>query len=134
MPIKDPTFSIGIEEEYLLVERASRDLVREMPQALFDAAQQARSLRNEFSRSVKRNEEFASARQTMDNLNVAYLGANAYYGGAVRARNIALTYAYHLHRYDDYQYRVGYYPYYYGGGYGYPTNYYKSGRYYGHYR
>src|SRR6266850_1494180 len=41
MALKDPTFTIGIEEEYLLVDRASRDLVREMPQGLFDAAQQA---------------------------------------------------------------------------------------------
>ena len=41
MPLKDPTFTIGIEEEYLLVDRASRDLVREMPHALFEAAQQA---------------------------------------------------------------------------------------------
>ena len=41
MAIKDPSFSIGIEEEYLLVDGATRDLVREMPQALFDAAQQA---------------------------------------------------------------------------------------------
>jgi len=41
MPLKDPSFTLGIEEEYLLVDRASRDLVREMPQALFDAAQAA---------------------------------------------------------------------------------------------
>ena len=41
MALKDPSFTIGIEEEYLLVDRASRDLVRDMPQALFDAAQQA---------------------------------------------------------------------------------------------
>jgi carboxylate-amine ligase len=41
MPLKDPSFTIGIEEEYLLVDQASRDLVREMPQALFEAAQQA---------------------------------------------------------------------------------------------
>jgi carboxylate-amine ligase len=41
MLLKDPTFSIGIEEEYLLVDQASRDLVSDMPQALFDAAQQA---------------------------------------------------------------------------------------------
>jgi carboxylate-amine ligase len=41
MPLKDPSFTIGIEEEYLLVERASRDLVREMPQGLFEAASQA---------------------------------------------------------------------------------------------
>jgi glutamate---cysteine ligase / carboxylate-amine ligase len=41
MPLKDPSFTIGIEEEYLLVERANRDLVREMPQGLFEAASQA---------------------------------------------------------------------------------------------
>ncbi len=41
MPLKDPSFTIGIEEEYLLVERASRDLVREMPHGLFEAASKA---------------------------------------------------------------------------------------------
>jgi glutamate---cysteine ligase / carboxylate-amine ligase len=41
MALKDPSFTIGIEEEYLLVDKASRDLVPEMPQALFEAAQQA---------------------------------------------------------------------------------------------
>jgi len=41
MALKDPSFSIGIEEEYLLVDKASRDLVPDMPQALFDAAQEA---------------------------------------------------------------------------------------------
>jgi len=41
MPLKDPTFTIGIEEEYLLVDRASRDLVREMPQALFEDCERA---------------------------------------------------------------------------------------------
>jgi carboxylate-amine ligase len=41
MALKDPSFSIGIEEEYLLVEKTTRDLVREMPQALFEAAQEA---------------------------------------------------------------------------------------------
>jgi carboxylate-amine ligase len=41
MAIKDPSFSLGIEEEYLLVEQTTRDLVREMPQELFEAAQQA---------------------------------------------------------------------------------------------
>ena len=41
MALKDPTFTIGIEEEYLLVEQASRDLVREMPQALFEDCERA---------------------------------------------------------------------------------------------
>jgi glutamate---cysteine ligase / carboxylate-amine ligase len=38
MATKDPSFTIGIEEEYLLVDAHSRDLVREMPEALFTAA------------------------------------------------------------------------------------------------
>ena len=41
MALKDPSFTIGIEEEYLLVERASRDLVGDIPQSLFDAARRA---------------------------------------------------------------------------------------------
>ncbi len=39
MALTDPTFTIGIEEEYLLVDRASRDLIGDIPQALFEAAQ-----------------------------------------------------------------------------------------------
>ena len=34
MPYREPAFTIGIEEEYLLVDRASRDLVREPPPEL----------------------------------------------------------------------------------------------------
>ncbi len=41
MAVKDPSFTIGIEEEYLLVDRASRDLVRETPEAMFEAAKAA---------------------------------------------------------------------------------------------
>jgi len=31
MTVKEPPFTIGIEEEYLLVDRESRDLIREAP-------------------------------------------------------------------------------------------------------
>jgi len=41
MALKDPSFTIGIEEEYLLVDKASRDLVREMPQALLEDCERA---------------------------------------------------------------------------------------------
>jgi len=53
MALKDPSFTIGIEEEYLLVDQASRDLVCDMPQALFAAAQVALQERvaREFLRS-----------------------------------------------------------------------------------
>ena len=37
MPLREPSFSIGIEEEYLLVDRQSRDLVSEPPRALIEA-------------------------------------------------------------------------------------------------
>jgi glutamate---cysteine ligase / carboxylate-amine ligase len=43
MPLKEPTFTIGIEEEYLLVDQTSRDLVSEMPKALFKEARKALS-------------------------------------------------------------------------------------------
>jgi carboxylate-amine ligase len=39
MTLRDPSFTVGIEEEYLLVDLASRDLVGDIPQSLFDAAQ-----------------------------------------------------------------------------------------------
>lgn len=41
MAPKQPSFTVGIEEEYLLVDRASRDLVREIPPRLFQDCQQA---------------------------------------------------------------------------------------------
>ncbi len=54
MALKDPTFTIGIEEEYLLVDKASRDLVREMPHALFDACEQA--LRGQVAREFLKSQ------------------------------------------------------------------------------
>jgi carboxylate-amine ligase len=41
MAIKEPSFSIGIEEEYLLVHKESRDLAAEPPQALFAKCEEA---------------------------------------------------------------------------------------------
>src|SRR5512145_36322 len=41
MPLKEPSFTVGIEEEYLLVDRATRDLVSDMPKALFAACEAA---------------------------------------------------------------------------------------------
>ena len=34
MPLKDPAFTIGIEEEYMLVERESRDLAADPPESM----------------------------------------------------------------------------------------------------
>mgnify|MGYP002082843646 CR=1 FL=1 len=39
MAYGEPPFTIGIEEEYLLVDRQTRDVAREPPEALFEACQ-----------------------------------------------------------------------------------------------
>ncbi|MCY4584874.1 MAG: carboxylate-amine ligase [Bryobacterales bacterium] len=54
MPLREPSFSIGIEEEYLLVDRQSRDLVSEPPPALIDAYE--KRLRGHFSREFLRTQ------------------------------------------------------------------------------
>jgi carboxylate-amine ligase len=41
MAIKEPSFSIGIEEEYLLVDKDTRDLVQEPPEALLTKCEEA---------------------------------------------------------------------------------------------
>ena len=41
MAIKEPSFSIGIEEEYLLVDKETRDLAPELPAALLTKAEEA---------------------------------------------------------------------------------------------
>jgi carboxylate-amine ligase len=41
MAMKEPSFTIGIEEEYLLVDRTTRDLAQEPPQALFVKCEEA---------------------------------------------------------------------------------------------
>src|SRR5688572_23860912 len=41
MPLNEPSFTIGLEEEYLLVDSTSRDLVHETPPQLFQAYETA---------------------------------------------------------------------------------------------
>jgi carboxylate-amine ligase len=54
MALKNPTFSIGIEEEYLLVDRDTRDLVHEVPPELFQACEQA--LRGQVAREFLKSQ------------------------------------------------------------------------------
>ncbi|HEY7550779.1 MAG TPA: carboxylate-amine ligase [Hyphomicrobiaceae bacterium] len=54
MALKEPSFTIGIEEEYLLVDRATRDLVGEMPPRLFEDCE--RSLRGQVAREFLKSQ------------------------------------------------------------------------------
>ncbi|CCQ72785.1 carboxylate-amine ligase [Magnetospira sp. QH-2] len=53
MPYAEPSFTIGIEEEYLLIDHETRDLVVDPPDALFEDCEQAvgNLVRPEFMRS-----------------------------------------------------------------------------------
>jgi glutamate---cysteine ligase / carboxylate-amine ligase len=54
MPLKEPLFTIGLEEEYLLVDCASRDLVREAPPQLFQDCE--RALRGQVAREFLKSQ------------------------------------------------------------------------------
>lgn len=54
MAVKEPSFTLGIEEEYLLVDRSTRDLVRDIPHALFEACEQA--LRGQVAREFLKSQ------------------------------------------------------------------------------
>ena len=54
MSVPEPSFTIGIEEEYLLVDRESRDLVSEPPASLIDAYESR--LAGHFSREFLRTQ------------------------------------------------------------------------------
>lgn len=86
MALKDPSFTVGIEEEYLLVDRQSRDLVREIPAALFDDAKRVLSgqVSREFLKAqievgtrvhrtcAEAGRELASLRQTVADFAAAH--------------------------------------------------------------
>ncbi len=54
MAPNQPSFTIGIEEEYLLVDRTTRDLVREMPPTLFETCE--RALRGQVAREFLKSQ------------------------------------------------------------------------------
>jgi hypothetical protein len=41
MGYKEPSFTIGVEEEYLLVDRETRDLVTDMPESMIEECEAA---------------------------------------------------------------------------------------------
>ena len=66
---------------------------------------------------MRRDAKFVAAKKDLEDTRTARVTADAYYGTSVEAANIALTYAYWLHRFDPYTYRYTYNPYDYSYGY-----------------
>ena len=40
MPVQRPSFTVGVEEEYFLVDRRTRDLVPDMPEGFLRACEE----------------------------------------------------------------------------------------------
>ena len=119
------TKASGMEVDALMADST----YQEARTRLVDVSQRVSQLRENFNRSIKRNVEFVAARNLMSNLNIAYLSSDAYLQSAIEARNIALTYAYKLHYYDQYRYTTAY-PYYDSSRYKagvYQAGYYRNG-------
>jgi glutamate---cysteine ligase / carboxylate-amine ligase len=49
MGYKEPSFTIGVEEEYLLVDRETRDLVTDMPESMIEECEAAMEARGQVS-------------------------------------------------------------------------------------
>jgi hypothetical protein len=97
------------------------DNVMQTHARLILAGNKVGQMRQDFERQIRRDPEFLAARRNLDEARIARLTADAFLSGAVDAREVAMDYAYYLHRFDQYSYTpVGYgYPQYpYGYGYG----------------
>jgi len=85
---------------------------------LIDAAAKTREMRRGFDRGVRRDPEFLAGRNRYEEARINRVVSSAYLESAINAREIALDYAYYVHRWDQYRYSSGgYYDPYYGNSY-----------------
>lgn len=86
--MKEPTFTIGIEEEYLIVDRESRDLVRKLPEQVFEECEQlaeGQQVKPEFLRSqieigTRVCRDIGEARQSLRTLRSSVIQVAASHG------------------------------------------------------
>jgi hypothetical protein len=111
----------AMESAALNADRA----VQDSRTALLDAGTKSREMRRTFDRKLRRDPDFLANRGRIDDLRINKVVAGAFLESAINARNIALDYAYYVHRWDQYKYsQYGIYADPYGGGY---SQYYGGG-------
>jgi hypothetical protein len=98
---------------------AADDDVMQTHARLILAGNKVGQMRQDFDREIRRSPEFLAARRNLDEARIARLTADAFLSGAVDAREVAMDYAYYLHRFDQYSYTPV--------GYGYPSDPYGYG-------
>jgi len=88
MSLKEPTFTIGIEEEYLLVDKETRDLVTEPPDELMPQCEEALEggqvspefLRSQIEIGTRVCESIAAAREELRHLRATVAGVANQFG------------------------------------------------------
>jgi hypothetical protein len=119
------TLKLGYASTVSAMEAAALtadNAVQDARNRLTEAGARAREIRGNFARGVRRDGQFLAARDNADQLRITRVVTDNFLEGAINAREIALDYAYYLHRWDQYRYsQYGIYsnPYAYPIGYGY---------------
>ncbi|MFO1056029.1 MAG: carboxylate-amine ligase [Dongiaceae bacterium] len=108
MATPEPAFTIGIEEEYLLVDRASRDLVQEAPPGLFEECHAllpdqvtAEFLRSQIEVSTRVCGSLAEAAADLARLRATVAEVAARHGLAPIAASTHPFASWHLQRHTD---------------------------------
>jgi carboxylate-amine ligase len=110
MATPEPAFTIGIEEEYLLVDRTSRDLVPEAPPSLFEECQallpdqvSAEFLRSQIEVSTRVCGSLAEAAADLGRLRATVAEVAGRHGLAPIAASTHPFASWHLQRHTDKQ-------------------------------
>lgn len=73
--------------------------LQEARQRLYEAGRRLQKLRRDLERQIQNDESLQATRQNIRRQRVDVVAAESFLNGAIAARNIAMDYAYHLHRY-----------------------------------
>jgi len=117
------TVKLGYMSQLSAMETAALSAdkgVQDARTALTDSSTRSHELRRTFDRKIRRDENFLASRGRIDDLRINRVVAATFLESAINARNIALDYAYYVHRWDQYKYsQYGIYgdSGYYGGSY-----------------
>jgi len=90
--------------------------VREARSQLVNASSKVSNLRTRFADDLREDPDLIAARKAVFDQKVAWVASQAYLGGLIEARGIALDYAYFIHGYNPYRV-FGYDPYGFGRSY-----------------
>jgi carboxylate-amine ligase len=108
MPYREPAFTIGIEEEYLLVDRASRDLVHDSPAGLLEECETilkgqvtAEFLRSQIEVGTRVCTSIAEARADLARLRRTVAEVTARHGLAPIAASTHPFASWHLQKHTD---------------------------------